>query len=258
MEMSTGDTFDIRLEFDTDDGYYFTDSPNCCVSNVNGETVNAMGIAAPSTNTHYVFMFTYTVPEGKTKTHIDTVKKAVIEPVAGEMPEDADTYWYRDGIGYSAYEDGTSVVSTVWEPNDSTFESGKTYTVTITIAPDDSENYYIDKNTDIYINDKLPDFVIDDSGNAVVTLSYSLTEAIVEPDFVYGDANANGGLQAADAAHVLQKVLNGNFKMPIEEKTTDWLGVVDVNASGNLSAEDSAMILQKVLNNGFTMPAEKQ
>lgn len=74
-------------------------------------------------------------------------------------------------------------------------------------------------------------------------------------DFMYGDANADGKLAADDSAFVMQKVLNGSFKMPIEEKTEKFLTYVDVDGGG-LSASDCANIMQKVLNSSFMMPVE--
>ena len=76
-------------------------------------------------------------------------------------------------------------------------------------------------------------------------------------DFMYGDANADGKLAADDSAFVMQKVLNGSFKMPIEEKTEKFLTYVDVDGGG-LSATDCANIMQKVLNSSFMMPVEAE
>ena len=76
--------------------------------------------------------------------------------------------------------------------------------------------------------------------------------------FKYGDVDANDSLQAADATVILQKVLVSTYKMPIEEKTDDWMKYADVSNDGFIMANDSAMILQKVLNSSYTMPVEIQ
>lgn len=77
-----------------------------------------------------------------------------------------------------------------------------------------------------------------------------------EETFVYGGANNTGRLEAADSAVILQKVLNGSYKMPIENETSDFLKYVDVDCDGKITASDSTTVLQKVLNSSFKMPVE--
>jgi len=48
----------------------------------------------------------------------------------------------------------------------------------------------------------------------------------VENDFIYGDADADGKITSSDAAIILQKVLLGEYEMPIEKKTDDYLKYV--------------------------------
>ncbi|MBQ6554872.1 MAG: leucine-rich repeat protein, partial [Firmicutes bacterium] len=78
-----------------------------------------------------------------------------------------------------------------------------------------------------------------------------------EETFVYGGANNTGRLEAADSAVILQKVLNGSYKMPIENETSDYLKYVDVDCDGKITASDSTTVLQKVLNSSFKMPVEE-
>ena len=73
---------------------------------------------------------------------------------------------------------------------------------------------------------------------------------------VIGGANQTGKIEAADAAVILQKVLNNSYIMPIEFVTDDYLSYLDVDCDGTLTAADSAIVLQKVLNSGFEMPIE--
>ena len=75
--------------------------------------------------------------------------------------------------------------------------------------------------------------------------------------FIYGGANNTGRLEAADAAVILQKVLNNSFKMPIESETSDYMKYIDVDLDNKITAADSAAVLQKVLNSSFIMPVEK-
>ena len=73
---------------------------------------------------------------------------------------------------------------------------------------------------------------------------------------IYGDADADNILSANDASIVLQKVLDRNFKMNIEEKTKDYMNYIDVDKNNILTAFDAATILKKVLNKTFLMPIE--
>ena len=75
-------------------------------------------------------------------------------------------------------------------------------------------------------------------------------------DFEYGDANGDGKVQADDAAMVLQKALNSSYKMEIEDKTDEYLTVVDVDGDSKITAADAAAIMQKVLNGNFKFKAE--
>ena len=72
----------------------------------------------------------------------------------------------------------------------------------------------------------------------------------------YGDADKNNVLTAADAATILQKVLDSSFQMPVEETREDYMSVIDVDDNGVLTAADAGIVLQKVLNSLFLMPVE--
>ncbi len=84
-----------------------------------------------------------------------------------------------------------------------------------------------------------------------------ITERIYNrSDNIYGDADYDGKLTSADAAYVLQKVLDSSFIMPVEKNVEDYMSIVDVNFDGVLASDDAAMILQKVLNPDYVMPVE--
>ena len=120
--------------------------------------------------------------------------------------------------------------------------------------------YYIN---DIQIDEERissPDFnsaylMRNNSSDIIFYDNFTLT-ALDNERFVIGDADADGVLTASDSAEVLQKVLVGSYKMPIESKTDDYLYYVDTDADGVLTASDSAVILQKVLVGTYKMPAE--
>lgn len=74
--------------------------------------------------------------------------------------------------------------------------------------------------------------------------------------FVYGDADADQMVSAADAAVILQKTLTESYCMPIEEKTENWLKYADVDGDGALTASDAASVMQKTLVDTYKMPVE--
>ena len=55
---------------------------------------------------------------------------------------------------------------------------------------------------------------------------------------------------------ILQKVLVDSYKMPIEDKTDNWLKYADTTADGILAADDATAVMQKVLVDSYTMPCE--
>lgn len=87
-------------------------------------------------------------------------------------------------------------------------------------------------------------------------LMLSNAVSVMAGEVVYGDADGNGELTAADAISVLQKVLNGSYKTDIEDKTEYYVSALDVDCDGELTAADSAVVLQKVLNKSYYMPVE--
>lgn len=99
--------------------------------------------------------------------------------------------------------------------------------------PDRLETVYVIKGSvadDIYLY-----------GNDTQVLYYDIPEAI------YGDADNNGVLTAADSTMILQKVLDSNFEMPLEKAVNDYMSYVDLDNNDTLTAFDAAIVLKKVL-----------
>ncbi len=95
--------------------------------------------------------------------------------------------------------------------------------------------------------------------DTVISASAVMFEASTKAsaaDFIYGDANGDGKVQADDAAAVLQKTLNSAYKMEIEDKTDEYLTVVDVDGDKSITAADSVFIMQKVLDGAFKFKVE--
>ena len=83
---------------------------------------------------------------------------------------------------------------------------------------------------------------------------YGISDELVV-DMVYGDADNNGVLTAADSATILQKTLNSSYVMPAEANA-NYMKYIDADNDGSLTAGDSACVLQKVLNDSYKMPVE--
>ena len=67
------------------------------------------------------------------------------------------------------------------------------------------------------------------------------------PKKLYGDADANGVVDARDAAVMMQYVLNGT---PYANETE----YVDVNKDGKVDSADIACVIQYILDNSYTLP----
>ena len=90
-------------------------------------------------------------------------------------------------------------------------------------------------------------------------LSYGINEgrnAAAEHSLIYGDVNCDGALTSADSTYIMQKVLNADFKMPIELYTNEYKKYADVDGDNMLTANDAVCVMQKVLNKSYKMPIE--
>lgn len=74
--------------------------------------------------------------------------------------------------------------------------------------------------------------------------------------FVFGDADGNGMIDAYDSAEILQKVLDNSHELPLQAKTDDWLKYIDVDMDKSLTGADAACVLQKVLNSTYQFSAK--
>jgi len=73
---------------------------------------------------------------------------------------------------------------------------------------------------------------------------------------IYGDADFDNTITANDSSCVFQKVLNLEFKMPIEDKVNQYMKYIDVDGDEVLAAADSSAILQKTLDSNFKFVIE--
>ncbi len=73
---------------------------------------------------------------------------------------------------------------------------------------------------------------------------------------IYGNANGNGSIEIEDVVSLFNNVLTG-AKMGIEDKLSDFMKYVDVDGNGRLDSADVAHVLQKVLDNSYEMPVER-
>ena len=95
-------------------------------------------------------------------------------------------------------------------------------------------------------------------GHRAIYLAVSeVFEPIQNEEFLYGDANGDGQVDASDALDTLQKVLKESYVLGIENKTDNWEKYIDVDGSGNIEASDAADIMQKVLKESFLFAVER-
>ena len=87
----------------------------------------------------------------------------------------------------------------------------------------------------------------------VVTMPVVTKPAAETDDFVWGDTNGTKKIEAADAANVLQYVLNKNSV----SFSAQVIAHMDVNADNSIDAADASDILQKALVSTFKFKAEK-
>lgn len=107
-------------------------------------------------------------------------------------------------------------------------------TFTATYTPTDINNYNIINDIQIVIN-------------------------VIYPDEknLYGDVDGSFNITVNDASCLLNKVLNMNYKLPIEDKLEDYAIYADVDGDGILTARDVTAILQKALQSDFKFKVEK-
>ncbi|MBR1738250.1 MAG: hypothetical protein IJ736_14785 [Firmicutes bacterium] len=92
-------------------------------------------------------------------------------------------------------------------------------------------------------------------GEGDVTVVFSLPET--EEKFIYGDADCDGIIAANDAAVVIQKVCADTYKLPIEDKTSEYMKYIDVDGDKKIGNTDGVHILHKVLMRTYIFPCEK-
>ncbi len=159
-----------------------------------------------------------------------------------------DGCWYRIQVDFDM-DEGTAVTTVYKHSSDGTYNPDGTMTEIGT-----AETSFINKTPLELMQIRL----VRTAASTVYFDNIQLAEATddVTDVFTYGDANGDDTLTAADAATILQKVLNASFTMGIESLTTDYMKYVDVNGDDELTASDAANVLQKVLNNSFKFAVE--
>jgi len=95
-----------------------------------------------------------------------------------------------------------------------------------------------------------------DNYNIIDSIMLTITVVDSGEKTVYGDVDNIPGIDVNDAVCVLRRVLETDYKMPIEEKPDGDIQFADVDGDGILTAGDAAMILKKA-NSAFIFPTEK-
>ena len=96
----------------------------------------------------------------------------------------------------------------------------------------------------------------DSEKNKWINEKFPVISSIFNTGITIGDADRDGVLSNEDSALILQKVINGNVNLPIED-IPNGLTLLEVDKDGVLSSNDATYVLQKVLDKKFNMPIEK-
>lgn len=75
--------------------------------------------------------------------------------------------------------------------------------------------------------------------------------------YLYGDADNDGAITSNDASIILQKVLNKNFEIPLQNANNYYMQYINVDEDGTLSAADATQVLQKSLKDFTKLPVEE-
>ncbi len=152
-------------------------------------------------------------------------------------------------------------------------ENDKKVTISIKATEKNAKIYYTTNGAEptITSNEYTEPFEISGSNEtiiikAITVVNDRISEVSVKEikfskydlDIKLGDVDGKIGITVNDAALLLQKVLNNDYKLPIEEKTTDYIKYADVDGDKELTATDAAIILEKALNSEFIMPVESK
>ncbi len=83
----------------------------------------------------------------------------------------------------------------------------------------------------------------------------SLKVGLITEGYIYGDVNGNGVVELTDAVQLLQKTLR-NTKVGLEDKTDDYMKYIDIDGDGKLTSADVAHILQKIIDDSYVLPVK--
>ena len=120
-----------------------------------------------------------------------------------------------------------------------------------------TKSSYVNAQIDLRKSDVSFDPHPNEMGHRAIFLAVNEVFEPLTEEFLFGDANGDGQLDASDAADTMQKVLKESYVLGIEKKTDDWKKYLDVDLSGSVDASDAVDIMQKVLKDSYMFKAEK-
>lgn len=151
----------------------------------------------------------------------------------------------------SAYVNLGDMCQTYVDRINKAFNNPQDYTL-ITISEIFESRVLTNVTRDIWIEalsscslDPHPDY----AGHALIA---TLVANAYVSEFVYGDANSDGSVEANDSAKILQYVLNSKAVDMSDEE----LIKSDVTGDGAITAQDSSWVLQRVLKSTFKFNVE--
>lgn len=191
-----------------------------------------------------------------------------------ETTTESTTESITESSSEASTESSTETGNTIQKPeilvNELEPENNTEIDVLIKTNEENAKIYYTTDGTDptINSNEYIKPFKISGTNEtitikAIAVVNNKISEVAVKEikfskydlsNIEQGDVDYNENITVNDASLVLQKVLDNSYKLPIEEKTTNYMKYADINGDGKLTALDAAIIFQKALNSNLIIP----
>ena len=191
---------------------------------------------------------------------IASVEVTVNEPVAGDVPsyvaavpkgsaykiDDFNNEYFKHGVSWNYGDEHSS--DAIMNTSPPTFKAGETYSVIVTLVPTDpAATVFADQNHFTATVNGAQAMATPLASRVFVIYTFILPAA---GDFLPGDVDGNGKVEAVDALEVLKSVVG---KVTL---TDEQLVKADTDGNGKINAVDALYILKKVVGKIEFFPVE--
>ncbi len=193
---------------------------------------------------------------------------------SSETSSESSSEFSSETSSESSSESGTSICKPEIIVSELEPENNKEIDVLIKTNEENAKIYYTIDGTEptINFNEYIEPFKIRGTNETIIIKAIAVVNdrisaiAVKEvkfsrydlSDIQPGDVDGKRNISINDAAMVLQKVLNSNYKLPIEEKTNNYMKYADIDGDGKLTALDASIILQKALSSKLITPVKSE